>query len=125
MADFDYLPLQKIAADLIKQFGRQAQIRSQHSAPDPTEPWKPGAPTEDVAIIKAVFVKYKEMYVNGEEIQMGDQYVLVAGTVPIDPNLKGTIVDGILDTDPIWKIIKIQPIKPGPIEMLYKIQVRK
>ena len=125
MSDFNYLPIQKVAADLIKDFGRVAQIRSQHSAPDPTEPWKPGTPTEDVATVKAVFVKYKQKDINGEQIQMGDQYVLVAGDVALDPNLKGTIVDGILDSDPIWKIVKIQPIKPGPLEMLYKIQVRQ
>lgn len=71
---------------------------------------------------KGVFAKYKVEEIDGSLILRGDQYVLVDGrakSLPVSNN--GTLVRGSEN----WKIMRIEEIKPGPLTILYKIQVRQ
>lgn len=119
---YDYSGLQNMADRLIQRFGRNAQIALFQTTADPDAPWTPGGQTELDTDVKAVFTKMTETYVDGELVQVGDQWVLVGAKVLLDVNLKGIVKDS---NGEVWKIVRIKKIKPGPMNMLYKIQVRQ
>lgn len=118
---YDYSGLQDTAERLVERFGRGAQVVLYQTTSDPDAPWTPGGQTELDTDVKAVFTKMTETYIDGELVQIGDQWAIVGAKVLLDVNLKG-----IINTDgEVWKIVRIKKIKPGPMNMLYKIQVRQ
>lgn len=118
---YDYSGLQDTAERLVERFGRGAQVVLFQTTADPDAPWTPGGQTELDTDVKAVFTKMTETYIDGELVQIGDQWAIVGAKVLLDVNLKG-----VINTDgEVWKIVRIKKIKPGPMNMLYKIQVRQ
>lgn len=120
MADFNYARLLATADSLIKRFGDDAVLRHYVDTPDPAGAFLPPIRTQVDTPVRAVFVKASEKMADGTLIHIGDQIALVSGKV--DRALLN-IIDTIVRGSEVWKVDAIVPLKPGPLNMLYKVKV--
>lgn len=125
MAEYDSAVA--LAKRLIAKKGQDVTLRgfTAGAAPDPTKPWKPGANNPVNQTVKAVFLDYKQKYIDGEMIQSGDQKIYLSATDTSDgsivPEEEGLVVR---DTE-IWKIVKIKQLNPNGQSIMFELQVRQ
>lgn len=120
MKSFNYPRLLKTVTRLIDKFGDDCVILEYIDQVDPDRPFDPPVRTEVRTPIRAVWIKASEEHANGTDIHIGDQLILVSGTLNRDAaNIKGNVIRGAEN----WKIWFVKPLKPGPINMLYKMKV--
>lgn len=110
------------ASRLIKKFGAPTVFRSLLSVPNPN-PSKPPTTTIVETTYDAVFTKIDEKEIDGTRILTGDMRVLVRGDITVDFKINGSIIDP--KDSSIWKVINILPVAPGPVCVIFKVQVRK
>lgn len=117
-----YNRLASSATRLIKKYGKLTKFNGYIVVKDPN-PSKPSTKTLVQKEYMAVFTRYKTEDVDGTRVQMGDMKVLVQGDM--DPAIKqdGSIIDPA--DGQVWKVMAIESIIPGPLNLLYKVQVRK
>lgn len=115
-----YNRIAKTAIRLLTKYGKDCTFRSLVSVPN-VNPSKPPIVSQSDNIYKAVFTKYKSEEIDGIRILTSDMKVLVQGN--IDPSFKinGQIID---PTGQVWKVVGLEPVIPGPICVLFKVQVR-
>lgn len=124
-AQFQYARLARTAQRLIDRFGVTEQIKGfVDGEPDPLKPNRPPVRTLIDQNAKAVFLAIDNKLIDGTLIKEGDMKVLLSPldmTIPL--KITGTIsreAEG-----EVWSIIKIKPLNPGGIKLLYTLQVRK
>lgn len=116
-----------LAKRLIKKKGQQVTLRSltATAAPDPAKPWYPGANVPVNWTVDAVFLGYEQKYIDGEQVQMGDQQVYMPAAdllgAQINPEEEGLVIRGT----ETWKIIKVKPLNPAGDPVMYELQVRQ
>jgi|SRR5690606_19093732 len=117
---FNYITLAKNAEALIYKFGDKCVVTGYKDVPNP-DPIKPPTRTPTSKDTRGVWLRYKLQDVDGTNILRGDQMVLLAGKIEVDP--RGIIHRG----SEAWKIVATgtQLLKPGPTSMLWKVQVRQ
>lgn len=119
------MALQDTALRLIRKFGedRQVVLQIPSATPaDPAKPWEvdPTSVTTNKTVPAAV-VPIDRRLVDGVSVLDGDETVLIAGislTAPPLPN--STILDEGVEKN----IVRVQRVKPGKTDFLYKLQVR-
>ncbi|ABP63581.1 head closure Hc1 [Burkholderia phage BcepGomr] len=120
MKSFNYPRLLKTVDRLIEKFGEECFIVEYIDAVDPTRPFDPPVRTEVRTPVKGVFVKATEKHADGTLIHIGDQLVLISGSLKREAaNIKGDLFRGAEK----WKMWNVVPLKPGPVNMLFKIKV--
>jgi len=119
------MALEDTALRLIRKFGQDREVTLQIPAAtpaDPTKPWDvdPSSATTNTTVPAAV-VPIDRRLVDGVSVLDGDETVLIAGislkTPPL-PNSK------VLDEGTEKNIVRVQRVKPGKTDYLYKLQVR-
>ena len=117
-----------LAQRLLTKKGASAILRSTvvSTPPDPSKPWIPGPSTPTDQNVKALFLNYAQKYIDGTLIRTGDQQVYLPSMditgAPIFPAIDGLIIRG---TEKPWKIIGIDPLKPGEQQIMFTVQVRQ
>lgn len=119
---FQYARLARTAQRLIDRFGKTETIKGYFDTPNPSQPNRPGIRTFAELTPRAVFLNIEAKLIDGTLVKAGDMKVLVGAVSPaLDPKITGTITRG----DEVWSIVKIEPLNPGGIKLLYTLQVRK
>lgn len=119
------MALQDTALRLIRKFGEDRQVTLQipdATPADPAKPWEvdPSSSTTNKTV-PACVVPIDRKLVDGNSVLDGDETVLIAGlslTTPPLPNSK------VLDEGIEKNIVRVQRVKPGKTDFLYKLQVR-
>lgn len=130
----DYTRLQKTADRLIKKSGREISIVRLALAEDTDEtPWrgttKPRQEPEDVVETSGVFVPISatsylgiEIVFKNDNVARGQQVILVPALASEDDISE---YDEVHDNGSIWKIVRAQLLKPGPVPLLYAFEVKQ
>lgn len=122
---FQYARLARTAQRLIDRFGVSESIKGfVDGEPDPLKPNRPPVRTLIDQKAKAVFLDIDTKLIDGTLIKQGDMKVLLSPldmTIPL--KITGTITREL--EGEIWTIVKIKPLNPGGIKLLYTLQVRK
>lgn len=129
----DYVSLQNLAERLIEHNGRSLSLvrRDQGNLVNPAQPWR--ASTEAAlitVIVQGVFIEYEKEDFDGSLVRRGDKRILIAAKSVTDEggsafNLKIEDYDHILDAPVRWKIIAAEVIEPGPLRIMFDLQVRQ
>jgi hypothetical protein len=118
--------LQETASRLIKKFGenRLVKIQIPEAVPaDPTKPWEVD-PTSKLRTktVNAVVVPIDRKLVDGNSVLDGDETMLIAG---LDlGGLVPTPAFTVIDENVNKNIMKVDRVRPGKTDYLYKLQVR-
>lgn len=109
----DYNKALANARRLIRENGRDVTIRTFTASGDE---WNPVQVPSDV-VIRAVQTRFNEEEIDGKLIQASDKLYLIAGIV--DVSLAQRLIDGA-----DYEVVRVETVKPGPVVVLYKVQVR-
>ena len=121
MTGFNYTAMRdNTAIPLINQFGDDAVLTLTPAA-DPATPWNPGSGTPVETPARAVQTQFTNADRDGTLIQEGDVLFIVSTQGLTDIELAETLTS----SGTVYQIIKVMPLKPGPIIMLYKVHCRK
>jgi len=118
---FDYTALNvNTVQPLIDEFGNDGYLIVNDAASG--APYESQIGAEVLHPIRLVQTLFKKSDNSGTLVEMGDVLFLVSTQgVAINPDLANRMkVDNI-----IYQVVKIDPLKPGPIIMLWKIHARK
>ncbi|MCK9234929.1 MAG: hypothetical protein M0P09_01280 [Acholeplasmataceae bacterium] len=116
---FNYISLSKNADWLIAKFGDKCNVVTYTDVPDPN-PIKPPTRTKMPTSTRGVFLRYRVQDIDGVNILRADQRVLLPSSIS-DVQMQGYIERG----SEVWKIIHVERLKPGPVGMIWKLQVRQ
>nr|AYD82588.1 structural protein [Achromobacter phage vB_Ade_ART] len=124
MASFDYSSLRDTAVRLIERFGAACSIVSYQDVPA-SNPADPPTRTKVTTGTVGVFLRYKSEDIDGTRVRAKDQMVLFhanPGDMPPEGEVEGDYE--VVRGSELWKMISVSILKPGPVTMLYKVQVR-
>lgn len=131
----NYIAFRLLAERLINENGRSLTLQreDQFNPVDIAEPWRaadPAGANVVSLVVLGVFIEYEKEDFDGSLVRRGDKRVLVAAKDTDDvrtgtENIDVEDFDTILDGTEIWKIITVEVIEPGPLRVMYDIQVRK
>ena len=125
----NYTNMRNLAERLIKANGRDFTLikRDEANAVDPAQPWRESTEVSEVTItVKGVFVEFANEDFDGSLIRRGDKMVLLSA-ISVEKKTTTTDIetyDYITDGGPRWKILKVESISPGPVDVYYELQVR-
>lgn len=117
---FDYITLAKNADSLIYKFGDKTTVVTYEDTPA-QNPIDPPTRQESRIDTRGVYLKYKLQDIDGINVLRGDQMLLLPSSITT-VDFRGLIVRNDVEN---WKVIDIVKIKPGPKNMLWKVQVRQ
>ena len=129
----DYVSFQNLAERLIEANGRDLSLvrRDQDNPVDPAKPWRGSTEAATITVVvKGVFVDFEKQDFDGSLVRRGDKRVLIAAKSVTDEggsaaNLKIEDYDHVLDAGVRWKIITAELVEPGPLRILFDLQVRQ
>jgi len=129
----DYVAFQSLAERLIEENGRTLSLvrRDQGNPIDPAKPWRGSTEVAEITVIvKGVFIDFEKEDFDGSLVRRGDKRVLIADKSVTDEggNASNLIIsdyDHILDAGIRWKIITVKTIEPGPLRIMFDLQVRQ
>jgi hypothetical protein len=128
----DYSSEIATAKDLINEYGVAIDVIHYDDAlpSDPLKPWELGPPTQTVESTRGVFLTSKHVkyglavdeQADTDSVPNQERRVLLAadGLVRI-PTVKSELVSG----GERWKIVSVIPLRPGGVNILYTLQVRR
>jgi hypothetical protein len=118
---FDYQRLRDQTAEpLIERFGKSATLTTFQAASggDPWNPVPDTPVTQDVTVVQTVFDLRDR---DGTLVQEDDVMFLLSTAGDPTTDLAQTLtVESV-----VYQVVRIMPLKPGDITMLYKVQARK
>lgn len=130
----DYARLQKTTERLIAKNGRAIAVVKLAEAEDTDEtPWrgttKPRDEPEESVAAYGVFVPISatsylgiEIAFKADNVARGQQIVLVPANASEEDM---SAYDEIHDNGSIWKIVRAQILKPGPVPLMYAFEVKQ
>ena len=131
----NYTAFRLLAERLINENGRSLTLQreDQVNPVDVAEPWRAADPAGANIVsltVLGVFIEYEKEDFDGSLVRRGDKRVLVAAkdTEDVRTGTENILVedfDTLLDGAEIWKIITVEVIEPGPLRVMYDLQVRK
>jgi hypothetical protein len=129
----DYVSFQSFAERLIEENGRDISLvrRDQGNPTDPAKPWRDSTEAATITVVvKGVVVDFEKEDFDGSLVRRGDKRILIAAKSVTDEggsaaNLKIEDYDHVLDGGVRWKIITAELVEPGPLRILFDLQVRQ
>lgn len=118
---YDYLALRNGSVEpLLAQFGTSGTLHVNVAATG--DPWDSQLGGEDTHPITVVRTKFTQTDNQGTLVEANDVMFLVSTEgVTIDPELAHRItVDGVA-----YQVVRVDPLRPGPTTMLWKVHARK
>lgn len=123
----DYPKLALKVQRVIEGTGRDVTfIRNGEAPVDPAKPWRQYEDAaEETATAKAVadMEKVEELEDNFN-IRTGDKFYYVS-TKSLGDAVDLKLFDSVVDDEGRYEIVKVEPIKPGAIKLLYIVQARR
>lgn len=117
---FDYNRLRTQTAEpLLARFGRSAVLVKPGEPTGPPYDPQPGPPDESPVIIVETEFKFKDM--DGTLIQVTDKMFLMSTSAGVEPENPDTFYDD----DETFQVIQAKRLKPGPLNMLWKVHARR
>ena len=128
-----YTSFQALAERLIELNGRDLSLvrRDQGNPTDPAMPWRGSTEAAEITVtVKGVFTEFEKEDFDGSLVRRGDKRVLIAAKSVTDEggsaaNLKIEDYDYVLDGAVRWKILTAELIEPGPLRIMFDLQVRQ
>ena len=124
----DYSALQDKAKDLIEHYGRTVELlKESRTSADPSAPWE-GTTTEETRVT-AVYAVYVPLF---GESPVVEAIAALGGTVNKSMNsfLIGDVsgqdvrtFQKVVEDSKVWRINKVDVIKPGGTVLLYQVEV--
>lgn len=114
MADYPYDTEKTVAQSMISKFGRDVGIISITKTGTSYNP----IISESTISVKALQRNYKANEIDGTLIQSTDKRFLIYSETPI------TTENKILDNNKKYSVVSIKETMPGPVNIIYEIQVR-
>lgn len=126
----NFTSLRSVAERLIDENGRDVTItKRDRTDDDPAKPWRgPPSPGTDVSVtVKAVLFDFDEADVDGQLVRRGDKRALVAAKVVEEANATSILeeFDTLTDGSIKLKVVSVTIIEPGPLRILYDVQLRR
>jgi hypothetical protein len=129
----NYTSFVSLAERLIELNGRDLFLvrRDQDNPLDPSKPWRESTGVAEINVgVKGVFTEFEKEDFDGSLVRRGDKRVLIAAKSVTDEggsaaNLKIEDYDYVLDGGVRWKILTAELIEPGPLRILFDLQVRQ
>lgn len=109
---FDYQKMADLSVNLIARFGRTATLRTKTYTGPEYDP----VITETDTDILAVFTDYRADDVDGTLIKNGDKMLITTTKIETD--------DEVIDNSVSYEVVSVNEIAPGPMPLIYKVQVR-
>lgn len=121
----NYAATAKTADRIIAKQGATASLTyAQTGAYNPTTGGV-GTSAPATVDVRAVMFDYAEILINGSTIMVGDKQVYISAVgVSIDPQITGDLMFPKVGGN-LYKIIKVKPLSPAGIDVLYELQVRR
>lgn len=120
-----YERLAATALRLIDKYGRDVtmQFATDAAPPDASKPWEPASPALTAAhVARAVVFPVEQQFVDGTVVLGTDEQALVAAKgLPGVPDPKTVFLDGADKC----RVIRVEPIKTGPLPLVYTIFLRR
>jgi hypothetical protein len=115
-----YSDLDATAKELLAEFG--APMVLTRTTEGDYDPAQAGSVNTSVDYsCEGVKLNYEEKFIDGTRIKTGDQQVLLSTTITVTPEQGDTIT---IDSE-LWKVVKVETVKPAEVALLYKLQVRQ
>jgi len=128
----NYVSLRNLAERLIETNGRTLSLvrRDQGNPVDVAKPWRDSTEAAEITVaVLGVFIEYEKEDFDGSLVRRGDKRLLVSDKSVTDAssaaNLKIEDYDHVLDGTVRWKIITAEAVEPGPLRIMYDLQVRQ
>ena len=129
----NYTSFQNLAERLIESNGRTLSLvrRDQGNPVDSAKPWRESTEAAEITVtVLGVFIEFEKEDFDGTLVRRGDKRVLIAAKSVTDEggsasNLKIEDYDHVLDATTRWKIITAELIEPGPLRIMFDLQVRQ
>lgn len=129
----NYVSFQNLAERLIEANGRDLSLvrRDQGNPTDPAKPWRGSTEVDTITVVvKGVFIEFEKEDFDGTLVRRGDKRVLIADKSVTDEggsasNLKIEDYDHVLDGGTRYKILSAELIEPGPLRIMFDLQVRQ
>lgn len=118
----EYASAITLARRLIEKKGREIEFTCQSDTrPDPDKPWEVEKGWTETQKAKAVQVKLETKYIDGESVLQSDKELIVAAA-----SLEGKITTEhiLVDHGYNHRIVKIDPLQPGPECVMFVLIVR-
>jgi len=118
---FDYAALRdNTAQPLIERFGKDATLALTVPSTS-SDPWNPQPDGTIETAVKVVQINYDIQDRAGTLVEAEDLMFLISTAGDPDVQLAQTIsVEG-----DVYQVVMVEPLKPGPVTMLWKAQCRK
>lgn len=117
-----YSSLSATAQELLERYGSLITFIQQTSTvTDPNKPWRPTIGEETLQAV-GVLTDYQLLETLRSNILQGDQKLLVSPLSVDGANLSSynfVEIDGRR-----WQVVGVEVVKPGPVVLLYEVQVR-
>jgi hypothetical protein len=118
----NYAEIREAANDAINEAGQSGYLR-RTTAGTGTDPWNTGAGTVTDYPVRFVLVDYAERDRDGTLVQVNDQQAIIAvGSLAIEATEADKLVDS---SGKVWEIVKLTPLTPGGVTLLYTAQIRR
>ncbi|MBU1306336.1 MAG: hypothetical protein KKF33_12570 [Alphaproteobacteria bacterium] len=96
--------------------------------PDPAQPWLPSDPTITYTTVRVIVFDKELRDINGTLIGMTKRTITILGAAGIAPTDDDTIAEGTeaadADENSAWKeIVKVMPLAPAGIAVLYELEL--
>lgn len=129
----DYVAFRSLAERLIEANGRDISLvrRDQGNPTDPAKPWRDSTEVATITVVvKGVVIEFEKEDFDGTLVRRGDKRILIADKSVIDEggsaaNLKIEDYDHVLDGGTRYKILSAELIEPGPLRIMFDLQVRQ
>lgn len=121
---FDYVGIRDNVAQIqIKDKGKLGTLLAPGDPTSGQPPWDPKPGADQSQSVWVVETSLRASDVDGTVVQATDSVYLVSpeGVISIEPTLKNRLrVEG-----ETWQIVKVKRVKPGSVQLLWKVFVRK
>lgn len=113
----------EIAAGALESIAEAGQGVTLHRKGAPSGPFVPGQPVtpsvQDYEGTGALF-GYAQKYIDGTNILHGDQRLLLAPQIEVEPKTGDTVTVGAKK----FSVVQVEVVAPAGIPVLYKLQLR-
>ena len=122
-----------LAERLIEENGRTITLvrKDQGNFVDPAKPWRGTTGASEVTVdVLGVFTEFEKELVDGNVVKRGDKRVLIAAKSVEDESQSGVNIkiedyNEVLDGTVRFRIVTAELIEPGPLRVMYDLQVRQ
>ena len=113
---YDYSGLQSTATRLIARFGRAATLVKLTTASGSA--YDPGDPAEVEHAVTICEIGYKQSERDGTLVEQNDRRIMMDSAVA--PTSQDRIVDGADE----FVVVSVEATQPGPVAVMYTVQLR-